>query len=313
MTAPAERDVRDAFFEALYEIARRDRRVMLLTDDQGAFALTRFRADLEGQYVNAGIAEQNLVAVASGLALAGKRPFLYGITTFVTMRCYEQLKVSVCGMGLPVTIVGSGVGFCYGSDGPTHHPLQDLAIMRALPSLTILSPADAVATAACADIAYGAEGPCYVRLDKGVFPSLYRPGHDFSRGFDVLTPGRDVLLIATGAMVHRALAVAGGLGASGVAAGVLDLHRIKPLAPQALQHVLAGTRRLVTLEEGSVVGGVGSLVAELLADAGRAMPLKRVAAPDRDVDAYGSREWLHARVGLDVPSIVAEVTRWLER
>lgn len=286
---------------------------MLLTDDQGAFGLTRYREDLKSQYINAGIAEQNLVAVASGLALGGKRPFVYGISTFMTMRCYEQLKVSVCGMRLPVTVIGSGVGFCYGSDGPTHHPLQDLAIMRALPSLTILSPADAVATAACADLAREADGPCYVRLDKGVFPGLYRPGHDFSRGFAVLRPGRDVLMISSGAMVHRALVVADELAAAGLATGVVDLYRVKPLAVQDLRDVLGAARRLVTLEEGSTIGGLGSLVAELLVDAGLPTPLRRLAAPDRDIDEYGPREWLHARIGLDAASVVADVRRWLDR
>src|SRR5204863_6818939 len=141
-------------------------------------------------------------------------------------------------------------------------------IMRALPGLSILSPADAGATVACADIAYRSPGPSYVRLDKGVFPAVYRSDHDFSRGFDILRAGRDVMLIATGAMVHRALAVADALAASGLEAGVVDLYRIKPVGGPALTKALGETRHLVTLEEGSMVGGLGSLIAELLAGTG---------------------------------------------
>ncbi len=303
-------DVRDAFFETVYAIASGDRRVIVLTDDQGAFALERFRKDLPAQYVNGGVAEQNLVAVAAGLALAGKLPIVYGIATFVTMRCYEHLRVDLSGLALPVTVVGSGPGYTYGSDGPTHHASNDVAIMRALPGFTILSPADAVATAASAEAAYENVGPTYVRLEKGTFPSLYATDHDFAEGFAVLRRSRSAMLVTTGVMVHTALAVADELGRDGLDVGVVDVYRLKPAGERFLD-VLAGAGRVVTLEETSMVGGLGSLVAELVADANLHVPLRRLAAPDALTYDYGPREWLHERFGLNAGAVAKSVAAWL--
>ena len=158
--------MRDAFFDELYEIAASDPDVLLLTDDQGAFGLERIKRELEGQYFNVGIAEQNLVSVAAGLALGGKRPFIYGISTFMTMRCFEQINVDLCCHKLPVTIVGSGAGYMYSGDGPTHHATQDIGILRTLPGMNIFSPSDAVMTAKLARIAHESAGPNYIRIEK---------------------------------------------------------------------------------------------------------------------------------------------------
>jgi transketolase len=305
-------DMRDAFFDALYDLAVDDRKLVLITDDQGAFSLEKFKKDLRCQYINAGIAEQNIVSVATGLALGGKRPFLYGICTFMTMRCYEQIRLDLCCMNLPVTIVGSGPGFTYGSDGPTHHATQDLAIMRALPEITVLNPSDDVMTAASVRLAHRNSGPTYVRLEKGVFPRLYDDvGHDFSEGYHVLLDGRELMIVSTGIMVHHALRVADELSNHSVDAGVIDLYRIKPVNSQSLLPAIERTQRLVTLEESSIIGGLGSLVAELLIDAGKTIPLKRLAVPDQHVYRYGPREWLHSEYGLDVDSLAEVILKWL--
>ena len=166
-------DMRDAFFDKLYDIAAKDKKVIFLTADMGAFSLERFKKNLKPQYFNVGVAEQNMVSVAAGLALSGKNVFIYSIVPFVTQRCYEQIKVDLSLMNLPVTIIGSGPGFSYNSDGPTHHALQDLAIIRALPNMTILSPSDSDMAEAFAMLSYKNKGPTYVRLDKGKYSSLY--------------------------------------------------------------------------------------------------------------------------------------------
>jgi len=309
---PCATDMRDAFFVELNAIAAADRDVVLLTDDQGALALEWLRKNLPNQYFNAGIAEQNMVSVAAGMALAGKLPVLYGIATFMTMRAYEQIRDDLCAMGLPAVIVASGAGYMYSGDGPTHHAVQDVALMRTLPNMAILNPSDVAST-----IAFVKEGcsrragPTYVRIEKGVLGAIYPDGHDFSRGFSVLTSGEDVAIAATGIMVHMALEAAEKLTASGVRASVVDVYRLKPVDAQALMAELSRSRYIATLEEHSVIGGLGSIVSESAADYGRATSIKRLALPDKFAFSYGTREWLHAQDGLSSELVAKQIARWV--
>lgn len=309
--APAT-DMRDACFEELRKIATADRNVVVLTDDMGAFALEQLKRELASQYFNMGIAEQNIVSVAAGLALGGKRPFIYGISTFVTMRCYEQIRVDLCCMNLPVTIIGSGAGYTYGSDGPTHHATQDVAIMRALPEMTIYNPSDAVLTAGVVRRAYEDPGPKYIRIEKGVLPRLYAEGHqDFRRGFEILKTGRDVMLTATGFMVHKAARVSEELCRHGLDVGILDLYRVKPVDAKALREALQPARRLAILEEHSLIGGASSLLCEMQVDEDRRRPMLRFGLPDTHCYEYGNREWLLTRHGLDVETVTARLLEWV--
>lgn len=302
-TKKADIDIRDAFFDELYNIAARDRNVMFLTADMGAFSLKKFRRDLSEQYINVGVAEQNLVSVAAGLALGGKKVFIYAIAPFITQRCYEQLKIDLCAMGLPVTIIGVGAGITYGSDGPTHHATQDIAIMRALPEITILNPADPTMAAAAAQIAYKSRLPVYVRIDKGKIPLLYDSNEKFSDGLALLKPGRDLVIAATGLMVHQALKIADELAKCSMDAGVIDVYRLKPMNENLFISYIEKTNRVVTLEEHSIVGGLGSAVSEILCDRGKFLPLKRIAITEKSCVGYGDREWMHAYYGLDIQSI----------
>ena len=306
----ASLDMRDAFFDAVYALGARDRDVVVITDDMDAFGLRRFKKDFPERFINIGVAEQNMINVAAGLALCGKKVFTYGIASFVTMRCFEQIKVNLCSLGLPVVIIGVGAGFSFGFDGPTHHGTQDVAVMRALPEMTIYNPSDAALAAACPRLALGAGGPSYVRLDKGTFPVLHGPQDAFADGFAVLRPLCDVNLVATGFLAHRALAVAEALAARGLAVGVVDLYRLKPIGDAFVTAVVDGSRTIVTLEEHSIVGGLGSAVGELILDHGRNVRLVREAAPDRQFLQYGGREWfLHAH-GLGVDELVARHAAW---
>jgi len=167
-------DIRDAFFDELYEIASGDKNVMFLTADVGAWSLDRFKEDLPAQYINVGVAEQNLVSVAAGLALGGKKVFIYSIAAFIIQRCYEQIKIDLFQMRLPVTIIGSGPGLTYGSDGPTHHATNDIEIIRVLP-LTIITPSSPEEAKEAAVIGYQSKLPVYIRLGKssGKLPAAY--------------------------------------------------------------------------------------------------------------------------------------------
>jgi transketolase len=305
-------DMRDAFFDQVYNIAKSDPNVVFLTADMGAMSLERFKQDLSRQFINVGIAEQNMVSIAAGLTLGGKKVFIYSIIPFVTLRCYEQIKVDLCCMNLPVTVIGVGAGLAYESDGPTHHAIQDIAAMRALPEMTIFNPSDCVVAKAFAGITYKSTSPSYVRIDKGSFPSLYdEKKTDFGQGLAQLKKGKDVMIIATGVMVHQALKVAEALEAQSVSVAVVDLFRIKPLNTKLLLELTSKAKKIVTLEENSITGGIGTAVAEVLSDSAKFIPLKRIAIPDRHCFDTGKRDALHALCSIDNDSVVKSILQWL--
>jgi len=304
--------MRDAFFDALYELAKRDRNIVVVSADMGAPSLDQFRRDLASQFVNVGIAEASMVTVAAGLALNGKRVFTYAIMPFATARCYELIKVDFSLMNLPVTTVGIGAGFSYEDSGPTHHSTEDITIMRALPNMIIFSPSDYVMAAKLAEVVCQIPGPTYIRLDRQMLPRLYDPKQSltFSEGLASLKTGKDVCIIATGNMVHNALAIADKLAESSIEAGVIDLYRLKPVNEELLLDLIASSPKLVTLEEHLLIGGLGSAVAEMLVDHGQTIPLKRFGIPDKYVYAYGGREHIQRICGIDVETVTKAIREW---
>ena len=277
----------------------------------GAFSLERFKKNLNRQYINVGVAEQNMISVATGLTLGGKKVFVYAVAPFVTMRCYEQIKVNISGMCLPITIIGAGPGITYNSDGPTHHAVQDIAIMRALPGMVILNPSDPVMASRMARISYESHYPAYVRIDKGRLPAIYSPGEEFSDGLSLVKRGRDLLIIATGLMVHKGLKIAEELKKHSIDTAVMDLYRIKPVNVSLLLDSVSQYGRIVTLEEQSIIGGIGSAVMEILVDHGTMVPVKRFALEDKYCERYGDREWMHKHYGLDDRTLLNNILAWL--
>lgn len=308
-------DIRDAFFDELYDIASKDSDVILLTADMGAFSLEKFKKNLNSQYINVGVSEQNMVGIAAGLALEGKNVFIYGIAPFVTMRCYEQIKVDISYMNLPVKIIGSGVGIVYGSDGNTHHAVQDISIIRALPGMTIFNASDPISMNAIAKLSYESSNPVYIRLDKGKLPCLYDNDNDnnnldFSDGMCQLRKGKDLLIIATGVMIHQALKLAELLFVNKIDVSVIDIYRIKPINEKLLLFFIDQSDKIVTLEEHSIIGGIGSIIAELLVDNEKYIPTKRFAIADKYCRRYGNREWMHSFFGLDIDNVYREILEW---
>lgn len=307
-----ERTQRDAFWRRVYDLAREDREIVIVTADMGAPALDAFRNDLSAQFINVGIAEQNAVSVGTGLALAGKKVFVYAIAPFITLRCLEQTRVGQGIMGIPLTLVGVGAGFGYEESGPTHHLVEDLAVMRAIPGLTVHSVSDAVMAEEVAGECCRQPKPRYVRLDRQTFPDLRPAGTAFPGGVSLLRTGRQGIIAATGVMVHTALAVAGLLDASGVEVGVLDVHLFPVDEPAFLEHV-AGAARIVSLEEHVLPGGLGSAIAEIIADRGLDIRLRRlgVSAENAYGYVYGGREIIHRSCGLDRESVERAVSEHL--
>lgn len=314
MTQMSSTDMRDAFFGELHGVASRDRDLVVLSNDFGAPSLDRFRADLPQQFINAAISEQNMMSAAAGMAMAGKRVVVYSIATFATLRALEQVKIDICAMHQPVTILAVGTGYAYSTDGPTHHATEDIAVMRALKGMSILSPSEPRMVADFARRIADVAGPTYVRLDRGRMPVLDHPETGLpASGLRVFGDGRDVALIATGGMLHRALDVSRALAARGIAARVVDLVRLKPLDTDAIGEALRPVATVATVEEHSLHGGLGGIVAETLADLELLKPLKRFGIPDDLLYAYGERDALHAGRGLDVIALSRSLEDWLAR
>lgn len=303
--------MRDAFFDSLFTIAKKDKDLVLVTADTGAVCHDEFKKILPRQYINVGIAEQNMIGVAAGLAMLGKKVYVYAIAPFATMRCYEQIRVDLCCMDLPVNIIGIGAGFDYSTLGPTHHGTEDIALMRVLPGMEIYSPSDSLAASYFAKISYAAPGVKYIRLDRTGLPLIYKNKRQINmqKGFSVLKRGSDCLIIATGRMVDNALKISSALAQRSISSGVIDLFRVKPINKGALKNALKDVKHVVTLEEHFVTGGIGSSIAEIFAVSARAPQLEIIGVPDCFCRRYGSREYLQKINHIDVESVTNRIRR----
>jgi len=244
--------------------------------------------------------------------MEGKKVFVYAIMPFATLRSYELIKVDLSLMNIPVTVVGVGSGFSYEESGPTHHSTEDITVMRVLPNMTILNSSDSVMAARFAEMSCEISGPSYVRLDREVLPPIYNQDANFSDGLKNFKVGKDVCIVATGNMVHRAFEVTTKLAEHSIDAGVVDLYRLKPINEGSLLGSIEPSERVVTLEEHLLNGGMGSAVAEVLFDNGKTVPLKRFGVRDKYFYAYGGRNNIQSLCGLDVDSITQAILEWLQ-
>lgn len=299
--------MRGAFVEALLEVAEADPRVWLLTGDLGYSVLEPFMERFPDRFVNVGVAEQNMVGVAAGLALAGKVVFTYSIANFPTLRCLEQLRNDVAYHGLPVVAVAVGGGLAYGSLGYSHHAVEDLAILRSLPGMAVVAPGDPHETRAAVRALFARGGPGYLRLGKGSEPCVhaYEPRVAAGEAIVVRPPrpgGADVSLVSTGGALTLALEACDALREQGIEAEVLSLPFVSPLPPEAVAGLGRRTGRLVTVEEHGP-GGLGGALAEALCASGSRARLVPVTLQG-SCSTAGSQAYLRARQGLTVERIV---------
>lgn len=301
--------MRQAFITALTELARGDKRIFVLTGDLGFSVFEKFREEFPDRFFNMGVAEANMVGIAAGLALSGKIVFIYSIVPFVTMRCFEQIRNDVCYQNLNVKIVGIGGGLCYGSAGMTHHSIEDIAIMRALPNMKVLAPADPVETALAIKAAIGVDGALYIRLGRGGESTVHSNPPVFKIGKAItVKDGTDVTLIATGSLVYNVLLVAKELSKEGISAKVISMHTVKPLDEEAILQAARETEAVFTIEEHTLVGGLGSAVAEVLAESSnRNIFFKRLGLRDLFCHHVGNQEYLREMVGLSVNEIIKSI------
>jgi transketolase len=299
--------MRDAFVRALSELAAEDERIMLVNGDLGFGVLTGFIEQFPNQYVNAGVAEQNMTAIACGMALTGARAYTYSIGNFPTLRCLEQLRNDVCYHHADVTVVAVGGGFSYGQLGVSHFATEDLSVMRSLPGICVVAPSDPWQAYQLTRQLHDRGGPAYLRIDKG---SAGLPEDEVELGkARHARDGEDAVIFSTGAILSEAMSAAGALSEDGIEIRVIDVHTVKPLDVEVICAAAAECGRVFTLEEHVVAGGLGSAIAETCAEAGIALKsFRRIGIPDVFPDVVGDQAYLRSRYGLDAASI-AEVVR----
>ena len=301
--------MRNAFSDALVAAAIADPKVVLLTGDHGYALFDAFRKACPAQYINCGVAEQNMVGVAAGLAKAGFKPVVYGLAAFVPVRVLEQIKIDVCYEKLPVILIGDGAGLVYSHLGTSHQSTEDIACTRSIPELTVLSPADRFEMKACMELAMHLASPVYLRMGKSDCGDVHPAAVSLLAGnlLPVRTGSSRIALVATGSMVSTALAIS----AMGLEAEVWSVPCIKPLAPDGLNAIAKRVDAVVTLEEHSVMGGLGSCVSELVSKAGTT-PVLRIGIEDRFSSLCGSWDYLMQEHGLDTGSVSQKITALIQ-
>lgn len=305
--------MRKAFVDSIQEVAAENGRVLLLIGDIGAYLFRNFKKAFPNRLLNMGIAEANMMSTAVGLAMNDWIPFVYTITPFVTARCYDQIRVDVCYQNANVKIVGVGSGISYGTAGSTHHSLEDIAIMRALPNMTVISPADPRETQEAIKAVVKHQGPVYVRLALASEPLDYEKVNRFEIGkARLMRDGDDATLIAAGELVGRALEAASQLEVEGIRCRVVNMHTIKPIDKEVIKKAIRDSKAIITVEEHSIIGGLGSAVAEVIAEEKESKVLfKRLGFKDVFCKDYGSKDYLLEQYGLSAAAIVKEVKKLL--
>lgn len=300
--------MRNAYLAALYDLARDNKNILALISDNGAVVYDKYRRDFPDQYFNFGISEANMISSAAGLASCGKIPFAYTISSFLTMRAFEQIRIDVCLQKMNVKLVGIGAGFVYSNLGPTHQATEDISLMRSLPNMTILSPADPLEAKYATYAAAKVIGPVYLRLATGGTPALYKTEYDFKLGEAVtLKDGKDLAIISTGGIIYELLRAAEELEGLGISARIINVHTIKPIDKKAIIKAARETGAVLTLEEHVIDGGLGSAVAEVISEGNiRPVKFKRLGLDNRFPAGYGTYDEMKETNGLSRKDIVRE-------
>ncbi len=302
--------MRRTCLDCVYDLARRDDRVVFVGSDLGPGVLEDMKQCLPDRWFMEGVAEQYVVGMAAGLAMEGFIPYVNTIATFLSRRCYEQIVLDLCLHRLPVRLIANGGGVVYAPLGPTHLATEDIAILRCVPNMTIVAPCDADEMVRFMSASLDWPNPIYIRLAKGGDEIVSREENGFSIGKAIMLrePG-EALFVTTGIMTQRAMIAAELLSDQGIRAGVLHMHTVKPLDQQALQEASVGVELILTAEEHALVGGLGSAVIETLNDLGlmgRSRVI-RMGLPDEFAPEYGSQDSLLQSWRLDSDALVARV------
>ena len=298
--------MRDAFAREMTALATQRSDVTLLSGDIGNRMFDRFKEVAPERFLNCGIAEANMMSLAAGMALSGLRPVIYTITPFTTTRCLEQIRVGVAYHQAPVVIVGTGSGLSYAELGPTHHSLEDMAILRTLPGLNVVAPADSAELVAQLREALDAPYPTYMRIGKKGEPALHGEGARLGIGkANLLRDGSDLLVVGVGPILGEALKAADAVAAEGFSVAVASLGGVKPLDSSFLEHMVKRFPRWLSLEEHGITAGLGSALLEWLSDSdSQGIRLNRLGVPDAFLHQLGNQNYTRHQLGLDTEGLI---------
>ena len=292
--------MRNAYCREVHNLMKDDERIYVLTADIGYKNFDKIIEDFPDRFINMGIAEANMIGVSAGLSLTGKIPFVFTIAPFVTMRCFEQIRVDLCYHKLPVKIIGAGGGFVYGCQGTTHHAIEEVGILRTLPKMTIICPADPVETEKAVNATMALEGPAYIRIGRNNEPVVTNRGNEFKLGkADVINSGLDMTIISSGFILPNVLEAAEILKKDGINSRILNMHTVKPVDEESVIRAAEETGAILTVEEHSTIGGLGSAVAEILAEkTDNSIPFKRLGLNDSYITCHAEYQVLQKKLGL---------------
>ena len=308
MSSNTKIDMRDAFFEPLVEMALDDERAIILSADHAAFSLQRFQKNVPERYFNIGISEQNMMGLASGLASKGKIVFAYGISPFVSLRVLEQITLDIAALDLNVNIISVGGGFTYSTDGPSHHGIQDINAVLSVPNIEVYNSSDPINTNHFAKLAFENTASKYIRIEKGFLPKLSNKEHDFKHGVAKIKNGKDLVLISSGSIVHECLKVAHEIEKrTQKKVGVIDLYKLKPLPEKELLELINDAKEIITIEEGLLNCGIGSLIGTCFMEKNVNTKFSRIGIDDHFCLKYGSRDYLRSEFGLSSEKILQKI------
>jgi transketolase len=302
--------MRKTCLDMVYEIAKADTRIFFIGSDLGAGTLSRFRQEMPDRFLMEGVSEANIIGIAAGLAMEGKIPYVHTIATFLTRRCFEQIVLDLALHNVNVRLLGAGGGLVYAPLGPTHDAIEDMAIMRAIPQMTVLAPADAAEMRALMPLTVDHPGPVYVRMAKGGDRIVTAHGPPVAIGrARPMRNGHHALVVTTGITLQLALDAADTLAAASIETAILHLPTVKPIDRASLVDAIAAVPVVVTVEEHTLVGGLGSAVAEIIAEEAftPARRFVRIGLPDVFPEGYGSQASLMARYGITADALVDAV------
>ena len=304
--------MRDAFSSDLFKLAKKNKNVMLLTADLGFGVFDKFASSFPKQYINVGVAEQNMIGIATGLGLEGKKVFAYSIGNFSTMRCLEQIRNDAAYHDIDLTIVCSGGGFTYGSLGMSHHATEDIAVMRSMPNIKVIAPANAWESSCATKLLGKSRGISYLRIEKGGIKDYPLKGSKFRIGKSIYyKKGSDVSIISTGGIIEEAIKASKILEKENISCSIISMHTIKPIDKKVIISEARKTKKIITIEEHNAHGGLGGAVAEVLAKENIDCKFDTVSIKDKFSAIVGDQNYLRKIYKIDSKSISNKVIKSL--